>query len=87
MANFKVEGYWPMQINNAIKVSFRTAWSTEKENTIISKDNFISEIGLKTRNMEKDYIFMKTETGTTESSKTIWNMGKEGLKRRMEATT
>lgn len=42
-----------------------------RANTIISKGSFILEIGMKIRNMGKDYIFIKMEPGIMEILKTI----------------
>lgn len=65
-----------MQINKGTKVSSTMAWSMARANTIISKGSFILEIGMKIRNMGKDYIFIKMEPGIMEILKTIWNMAK-----------
>lgn len=76
-----------MQTRKDTKDSFLMVWSTARGSIIISKANFILEIGSKIRNMEKVYISMKMDRDITGSSKTIWNMEKEELTNKMATTT
>lgn len=59
-------------------------WNTEKGSIIISRENCILEIGFKTKSMEVDSIFMKTDKGIWESSSIIWSMDKEFCLKRMD---
>lgn len=85
-ANMMEGAFLSTQISNAMKVNSKMGWNMGKESIIILKVNYTLAIGSKIKNMEKDCTSMKMAIVTMETFKITWNMGKDGLIKKMEVT-
>lgn len=75
-----------MQISKDMRENFIMVWNMERVNTIIWKDSYILVIGLRIKSKGRVCIFMKMVIDTMVSLKTIWNMVRGELMKKMVAT-